>query len=238
MAYWLSTTSTLLFLIQKSLSPAGHKSPRPSLFGRMTQGFNKSSNDLVRHVEAKYPALLFKQQLTAYVEKIFAIIRNNLKKDLSSLLSYCIQAARTSKDNPPPPTHWGIVIQCLNGTLTILKENHVPPVLVQKIITEAFSNINVQIFNSLLLHQECCTFRNGEYVKAGLVEIEQWCGRTTNEVIQQKSKIGYDELTTKLYAHVPFSTDEIDHCFNEKDFADVKPSGQLLENPAFHFLLE
>ncbi|KAJ0818337.1 putative myosin ATPase [Helianthus annuus] len=153
MAYWLSTTSTLLFLIQKSLSPAGHKSPRPSLFGRMTQGFNKS-NDLVRHVEGKYPALLFKQQLTAYVEKIFAIIRNNLKNNLSSLISYCFQ---------------------------------------------------------------CCTFRSGEYVKAGLDELEQWCGQTKNEyvgssldelqharqavgflVTQQKTKIGYDELTTKL----------------------------------------
>ncbi|KAM0044953.1 putative myosin ATPase [Helianthus debilis subsp. tardiflorus] len=304
MAYWLSTTSTLLFLIQKSLSPAGHKSPRPSLFGRMTQGFNKS-NDLVRHVEGKYPALLFKQQLTAYVEKIFAIIRNNLKNNLSSLISYCFQAVRTSKDNPPPPSHWGIVIECLNGTLTILKENHVPPLLIQKIIHEAFSNINTEIFNSILLHQECCTFRSGEYVKAGLDELEQWCGQTKNEyvgssldelqharqavgflVTQQKTKIGYDELTTKLcpvlgvqqhyrlctlYTYdpntgtvtpevisklkvfadneknsylldgnssVPFSTDEINHCFNEKDFADVKPSGPLLENPAFHFLLE
>ncbi|KAK1428998.1 hypothetical protein QVD17_11197 [Tagetes erecta] len=303
MAYWLSTTSTLLFLIQKSLSPGGHKSPKPSIFGRM--GFNKSSNDLVRHVEAKYPAFLFKQQLTAYVEKIFAIIRYNLKKDLSSLLSYCIQAARTSHDNPPPPSHWGIIIECLNGTLTILKENHVPPVLIQKIITEAFSNINAEIFNSLLLHHECCTFRNGEYVKAGLAELEQWCGRTSNEyvgssldelqhsrqavgflVIQQKSKIGYDELTTKLcpvlgvhqhyrlctlYTYdpdtgtvtqevinklkvfadyekssylldgncsVPFSTEEINQCFNEKNFVDIKPSGPLLENPSFQFLLE
>ncbi|KAI7735644.1 hypothetical protein M8C21_005191 [Ambrosia artemisiifolia] len=293
MAYWLCTTSALLFLIQKSLSPAVQNLPRPSLFGRMTQGFTKSS-DLVCHVEAKYPALLFKQQLSAYVEKIFAIIRNNMKNNLSSLISYCFQAARTSQDNPPPPTHWGIVIECLNGTLTILKDNHVPPLLVQKIIIEAFSNINAEIFN-----------RVGEYVKAGLAELEQWCGRTKNEyvgssldelqhvrqavgflVIKEKSKIGYDELTTKLcpvlgvhqhhrlcnlyssdqetgtvtpevlsklkvfadnekssylldgHCSVRFSTDEISLCFNEKDFADVKPSGQLLENPAFRFLLE
>ncbi|RRT75234.1 hypothetical protein B296_00013121 [Ensete ventricosum] len=46
---------------------------------------------VVRQVEAKYPALLFKQQLTAYVEKIYGIIRDNVKKDLSSLLSLCIQ---------------------------------------------------------------------------------------------------------------------------------------------------
>lgn len=45
----------------------------------------------VRQVEAKYPALLFKQQLTAYVEKIYGIIRDNLKKELGLFLSLCIQ---------------------------------------------------------------------------------------------------------------------------------------------------
>ena len=48
-------------------------------------------NVVVRQVEAKYPALLFKQQLTAYVEKMYGIIRDNVKKDLSSLLLSCIQ---------------------------------------------------------------------------------------------------------------------------------------------------
>lgn len=64
------------------------------------QGFRSSPSsanlpapaaDVVRLVEAKYPALLFKQQLTAYVEKIYGIIRDNLKRELSSLLSLCIQ---------------------------------------------------------------------------------------------------------------------------------------------------
>lgn len=45
----------------------------------------------MRHVEAKYPALLFKQQLTAYVEKIYAIMRDNLKKELAPVLTNCIQ---------------------------------------------------------------------------------------------------------------------------------------------------
>ena len=45
----------------------------------------------VRQVEAKYPALLFKQQLTAYVEKIYGMIRDNLKKEISPLLGLCIQ---------------------------------------------------------------------------------------------------------------------------------------------------
>jgi myosin V len=42
-------------------------------------------------VEAKYPALRFKQHLTAYVEKIYGIIRDNLKKEISPFLTMCIQ---------------------------------------------------------------------------------------------------------------------------------------------------
>jgi myosin-5 len=45
----------------------------------------------VYQVEAKYPAIAFKQQLTALLEKIYGIIRHNLKKELSPLLSLCIQ---------------------------------------------------------------------------------------------------------------------------------------------------
>jgi myosin-5 len=45
----------------------------------------------VQQVDAKYPALLFKQQLAAYVEKIYGIVRENMKKELSPLLSSCIK---------------------------------------------------------------------------------------------------------------------------------------------------
>lgn len=48
-------------------------------------------DDGMSHVEARYPAILFKQQLTACVEKIFGLIRDNLKKELSPLLASCIQ---------------------------------------------------------------------------------------------------------------------------------------------------
>lgn len=49
----------------------------------------------IRQVEAKYPALLFKQQLTAYVEKIYGMIRDNLKKEISPLLGLCIQVKKS-----------------------------------------------------------------------------------------------------------------------------------------------
>jgi myosin-5 len=245
MAYWLSTTSNLLFLLQKSLKATGgpgatsnRKPPAAtSLFGRMTMGFRSSPSSsnlaastalaIVRQVEAKYPALLFKQHLAAYVEKIYGIIRDNLKKELSSLLSLCIQAPRTSKGGvlrsgrsfgkDSPATHWQSIIDNLNTLLSTLKQNFVPPVLVQKIYTQTFSYINVQLFNSLLLRRECCTFSNGEYVKSGLAELELWCCQAKEEyagcswdelkhirqavgflVIHQKYRISYDDITHDL----------------------------------------
>ncbi|XP_028056244.1 myosin-9-like [Camellia sinensis] len=50
-----------------------------------------SGAEALHQVEAKYPALLFKQQLTAFVEKIYGMIRDNLKKEISPLLGLCIQ---------------------------------------------------------------------------------------------------------------------------------------------------
>lgn len=46
------------------------------------------------HLEARYPAILFKQQLTACVEKIFGLMRDSLKKELAPLLGSCIQVTR------------------------------------------------------------------------------------------------------------------------------------------------
>ncbi|KAL1088487.1 hypothetical protein V6Z11_D08G255600 [Gossypium hirsutum] len=57
----------------------------------LINGGINSGVDSLRQVEAKYPALLFKQQLTAYVEKIYGMIRDNLKKEISPLLGLCIQ---------------------------------------------------------------------------------------------------------------------------------------------------
>ncbi|XP_077250914.1 myosin-8-like isoform X2 [Tasmannia lanceolata] len=334
LAYWLANTSSLLFLLQQSLKAAGapgtspRKKPPPAttLFGRMTQGFRSSPSsanlavgalDVVRQVEAKYPALLFKQQLTAYVEKIYGIIRDNLKKDLLILLNHCIQAPRTSRSRSSGRSfgrhtsisHWQSIIESLNTLLKILQENFVPPILVRKIFTQIFSYINVQLFNSLLLRRECCTFSNGEFVKAGLADLELWCGQAKEEyagsswdelkhirqavgflVIFQKSRISFDEITNdlcpilsvqQLYrictlywddnygtktvspsvlssmrvlmtedsnnpvsnafllddnSSIPFSVDDISNTVQEKDFTDVKPAEELLENPAFQFL--
>ncbi|XP_057868018.2 myosin-9 isoform X2 [Cryptomeria japonica] len=248
LAYWLSNTSTLLFFLQRTLKATGAAGVTPqkrrsssTLLGRMAQGFRSSPSamglpfgigglDAVRQVEAKYPALLFKQQLTAYVEKIYGIIRDNLKKDISALLGLCIQAPRTSRASmvkasrlqananaQQVPNHWQSITKGLTSLLQTMRANYVSSVLVNKIFIQIFAFINVQLFNSLLLRRECCSFSNGEYVKAGLADLELWCCEATEEyagsawdklmhirqavgflVIHQKPKKSLDEVTHDL----------------------------------------
>ncbi|KAG2311288.1 hypothetical protein Bca4012_025720 [Brassica carinata] len=253
LAYWLSNSATLLLLLQRTLKATGAASLTPqrrrttsaSLFGRMSQGIRASPQsaglsflnrqgltklDDLRQVEAKYPALLFKQQLTAFLEKIYGMIRDNLKKEISPLLGLCIQAPRTSRASLVKGraqanavaqqaliAHWQSIRKSLNAYLNLMKVNNAPPFLVRKVFTQIFSFISVQLFNSLLLRRECCSFSNGEYVKAGLAELEQWCGEATDEyagsawdelrhirqavgflVIHQKPKKTLDEVTRDL----------------------------------------
>ncbi|KAL8104813.1 myosin-6-like [Apium graveolens] len=216
MVYWLSNTSTLLILLQRSLKSS--KPPQPtSFFGRMTQTFRSSSANLevMQPIDAKYPALLFKQQLTAYVEKIYGIVRDNLKKELASPLSRCIQEPKTQIDTEPNP--WKEIVDCLNRFLRTLQHNCVHPVLVQKMCTQTFTHINVQLFNSLLVDDKSCTFSNGELVTVGIAELEIWCSHATEAyagsswdelkhlrqaveflAIHEKSNITYDELTNTI----------------------------------------
>lgn len=51
----------------------------------------EGNSTLRSRIEAKYPALLFKQHLTACAEKIYGMIRDYLKKEISPFLNLCIQ---------------------------------------------------------------------------------------------------------------------------------------------------
>ncbi|XP_058085299.1 myosin-12-like isoform X2 [Magnolia sinica] len=256
LAYWLSTTSTLLFLLQNTLkashasSQTSHRSRTPpvTLFGRMAQGYRSSASgigissgysgmvgkpDIQSRVEAKYPALLFKQHLTAYVEKIYGMIRDSLKKEISPFLNMCIQAPRSARvrsirgssksihsnvvAKQASSIHWQSIVQSLDRTLGVMCENYVPSMIIRKTFSQVFSFINVQLFNSLLLRRECCSFSNGEYVKAGLQELEQWCFKATDQfagtswdelrhirqavgflVLHQKAQKSLDEIANEL----------------------------------------
>ncbi|CAN6290994.1 unnamed protein product [Urochloa humidicola] len=203
LAYWLSNSSSLLIILQKSLKPPGSSVTTPmkrpqtqtSFLGRM--GFRASNitvdMDLVRQVEAKYPALLFKQQLTAFVEGLYGMIRDNVKREISSVLSLVIQVTPSIESDPQAPrnakaglitdqgSYWQVIVNHLNDLLKVLQENCVPTIFARKIFTQIFSFINAQLLNSLLVRRECCSFSNGEYVKQGLDELESWCTQAKPE---------------------------------------------------------
>ncbi|CAD6205072.1 unnamed protein product [Miscanthus lutarioriparius] len=165
--YWLANASALLCMLQRNLRSKGFimAPSRSSSDTHLSEKANEAFRSPLRafgqqtsmsHIDARYPAMLFKQQLTASLEKIFGLIRDNLKKEISPLLSLCIQ---------------------------------VPSFFTRKLVTQVFSFINVQLFNSMLLRRECCTFSNGEYVKSGLCVLEKWIVDT-----EEHAGAAWDEL--------------------------------------------
>ncbi|WOG85534.1 hypothetical protein DCAR_0104725 [Daucus carota subsp. sativus] len=204
--YWLSNASALLCLLQRNIRSNGFLSASSKrsagstgLNGRIAQGLKSpfkyiGYEDGLSHTEARYPAILFKQQLTACVEKIFGLIRDNLKKEISPLLGLCIQAPKIQRvhggkssrspgtaPQQSPGSQWDSIIKFLDSLMNRLRSNHVPSFFIRKLATQVFSFINISLFNSLLLRRECCTFTNGEYVKSGLAELEKWIVNAKDE---------------------------------------------------------
>ncbi|KAF8394148.1 hypothetical protein HHK36_020354 [Tetracentron sinense] len=279
MAYWLSNTSTLLFLLQQNLKSSGAAGAMPcrkpppatSLFGRMTQGFRSSPSSANLAVAALDVAP---------------------RTSKGSVL----RSFGQSFGNNSATSHWQSIIESLNALLSTLKENFMPPILVQKIFTQKFSYINLQLFNSLLLCRESCTFSNGEYVKAGLAELELWCcqskeeyaGSSWDELKHIRQAVGFlvhhdfdlgfsskwsssmvvlasstpvdwkraeshfqhvlmtedsnnpvsDSFLLGNNFSIPFLVDGVSNSLQERDFSDVKPAAELLENLAFQILHE
>ncbi|VAH78301.1 unnamed protein product [Triticum turgidum subsp. durum] len=209
LAYWLSNLSALTVLLQRSFKTTRTTLSTPQrrrFSSERTFHTSQTSNAGLAYlggqsvvgatglpqVEAKYPALLFKQQLVDLIEKVYGMISDSVKKELNPLLELCIQDPRTSHSNLAKSNtnglgqqnqlaHWLSIVKVLANYLDVLKANHVPSILVHKLFVQIFSLIDVQLFNRLLLRRECCSFSNGEYVKAGLAELKHWSDNATRE---------------------------------------------------------
>uniref|UniRef100_M4D4M2 Uncharacterized protein n=1 Tax=Brassica campestris TaxID=3711 RepID=M4D4M2_BRACM len=197
--YWLSNSSALLCLLQRNLRSNSFLNASAQRSGRAAYGVKTpfklhGPDDGAGQIEARYPAILFKQQLTACVEKIYGLIRDNLKKELSPLLGLCIQAPKASRGTAgkpsrspgvapqqSPSTQWENILKFLDSLMSRLRQNQVPSFFIRKLVTQVFSFINLSLFNSLLLRRECCTFSNGEYVKSGIAELEKWIASVKEE---------------------------------------------------------
>ncbi|CAA7059033.1 unnamed protein product [Microthlaspi erraticum] len=179
LAYWLSNSAALLVLLQHTL----------------------------RAPEAKYPALRFKLQLTALVEKISEMIRDNLKKEISPLLASCIKGTISSLEKSVLERAKTVAEQDrIRKGLKVLKtylhaagqqalfanwQSIRKPLNTCLNIMKANNFFSVTKLCSLLLRRECCSFSYGKYVKAGLAELEQWCVEATDEYASS----AWDELS-------------------------------------------
>ncbi|CAN1174640.1 XI-H [Linum perenne] len=203
LAYWLSNCAMLLFLLQRTLI-------RGNCDVRVGKDF------ILPVVDPKKPALLFKQQVTAYLETIYGMMRENEKKELSPLLASCIKAAK-AKRNDVGLMNWNRMVESFESMLSSMKENFVPTFFIRKVFCQIFFHIDVNLFNSLLLRPECCTSSNGEFVKSGLDRLKAWCAQANQKlirsawdelkhtkqavgflVIHKKSKLSYEELSKNL----------------------------------------
>ncbi|XWS70176.1 hypothetical protein CRYUN_Cryun03dG0026300 [Craigia yunnanensis] len=113
-----------------------------------------------------------------------------------------------------PSSQWDSIIKFLDSLMGRLHENHVPSFFIRKLITQVFSFINMSLFNSLLLRQECCSFSNWEYVKSGLAELEKWivnakefAGTSWHELNYIRQAVGFLVINQKRKK----SLDEISH---------------------------
>ncbi|WVZ99416.1 hypothetical protein U9M48_044721 [Paspalum notatum var. saurae] len=178
LAYWLSNLSTLSVLLQRSFKAARTtvSTPHRRRFSceRIFQANQTSGSGLAYFsaqsvdgasgfhlIEAKYPALLFKQQLVDQIEKVYGVISDKMKKELNPLLELCIQDPRTSYSNQAKALlspagslgqqgqlmHWLSIVKTFNSYLHVLRANHVPSILVHKLLAQIFSMVNVQLFN-------------------------------------------------------------------------------------------
>ncbi|KAL4571155.1 hypothetical protein LXL04_017906 [Taraxacum kok-saghyz] len=216
--YWLSNASALLCLWQRNFRSNAFLTPQHIYI--IDYGFSS--------MEARYPAILFNQQLTACVEKIFGLIRDNLKKEISPLLNSCIQAPKNQRVHGGKPSRspsgipqqaagsqWEKIIEFLDSLMDRLRNNHVPSFFIRKFTTQVFTFLNISLFNSLLLRRECCTFSNGEYVKSGLAELEKWianakeefAGTSWHELNYIRQAVGFLVIHQKINK----SLDEIRH---------------------------
>ncbi|KAL2463236.1 Myosin-6 [Forsythia ovata] len=238
------------------------------IIGSEIEGFRSSPSsanlsigglDRVCQVEAKYPALLFKQQLTAYVEKIYGIIRDNSKKDLSSLLSLCIQAPRTPRENSlqsfgqsfnsrSPANDWQGIIESLNGTLSTLQENfymgsswdelkHVRQavgflVIYQK-LRITYDDLTTDLCPMISIQQlyRICTLYWDDNYNTSSVSPD-------NIMTGDSDDTDSNSFLLDDNSSIPFSVDDISSSLQDSDFTGVKPAAELLENPAFQFLQE
>ncbi|KAL4561612.1 hypothetical protein LXL04_033782 [Taraxacum kok-saghyz] len=153
MAYWLSNASNLLFLIQKSLT-VDSASASKSLFGTMAMGFPSSVSST--HLKEVVQQVECKQLTLHFIQQLTECV-----KKMYSIIRENMKKKVGS-----------ILALCIQS-------NFVQATFINKGLNEKGK---IQRPQTLLMHRNCCTFNNGQYVKAGLAELTRWCIQEQEEI--------------------------------------------------------
>jgi len=139
-------------------------------------------------IPAKYPAMLFKHRLTACLENVYGMIRDNTLRDMKEHVLHCVKmpARKSARANTSAGaaagSHWGSIIQSLEFLLNAIRNNRVPSILAQYLFTQVCASISCNMFNCLLIHRQCCSMSNGEYIEKGLKMLSDWLQNAGPEV--------------------------------------------------------
>ncbi|KAL0687024.1 hypothetical protein Bca4012_086701 [Brassica carinata] len=236
--YWLSNSSALLCLLQRNLRSNSFLNASAQRSGRAAYGVKTPfklhvPDDGAGQIEARYPAILFKQQLTACVEKIYGLIRDNLKKELSPLLGLCIQAPKASRGTAgkpsrspgvapqqSPSTQWENILKFLDSLMSRLRQNHVIHQKRKKSLEE--------------IRQDLCpalTIRQIYRISTMYWDDKYGTQSVSSEVVSQM-RVLVDKDSQKLTSNsflldddmsIPFSAEDIDKAIPVLDPSEIEP---------------
>ena len=163
------------------------------------------------------------------------------------VVQLCIHAPKTShgrssmKGSPSPADmlgSWGQLLAELDRLRMLLQANEVPPFLQRKLFMQLFSFMNVQLFNQLLLRRECCSFANGEYVKHGLAQVENWisvagddCMGNSWEELRYIRQVRHRHQCCRSSSSVGLVTPKINHFYHKKKHVFGYIRSNLLSSP-------
>ncbi|KAK4483677.1 hypothetical protein RD792_010878 [Penstemon davidsonii] len=241
----IQTVASAVEGVRASPQSAGLSFPNGRVLGRL---------DDLRQVEAKYPALLFKQQLTAFLEKIYGIIRDNLKKEISPLLGLCIQAPRTSRSSLVKGrsqanagaqqvliAHWQSIVKSLNNCLKTMKTNFAPPFLVRKVIHQKPKKTLNEITNQL-----CPVLSIQQIYRISTMYWDDKYGThsVSSDVISSMRVMMTEDSNNAVSSSflldddssIPFSVDDLSKTVQKIDVIDVEAPPLIRENSSFVFL--
>ncbi|KXZ57020.1 MYO5 protein [Gonium pectorale] len=114
-----------------------------------------------------------------------ATAERSLERELSSG-SACGPAAEAGRSSPcgsgdasASLAPWRELVSVLSAHLGMLREAHVPRIIIRCLFKQTMAFINVQLFNQLLLRPDCCCTSNAGHLVAGLQLLDEWLAAPT-----------------------------------------------------------